>query len=112
MNLIQKTFQYAKFKRKGIRKAFSLAYEGKLSSSDYFLFISAILIVCIMIVLRYADYIDGVERHAENMRQAAEFNKQMAEKHEATIVSMLNGEFVMNGQKKSVCIFNAAGDCK
>lgn len=112
MNLYQKTKQYLYLRNKRIRNAFKLAYEGKLSYGDYFVLVAFLCIVGVIIALRFADEIDGIKVHAENMRTAAEFMQSKAIQHEATIASMLNGNVMINGRIVTLCQLDAAGQCR
>lgn len=112
MTLLTKTISYIKYKRKGMRKAFKLAYDGKLSAGDYYCAVMLLCIVGILLTLRFADYIDGLNSHAENMRSAAEYMQAEAIRREDVIVSMLNGSVMINGRIVTLCKLSAAGDCK
>lgn len=112
MTLPTKTISYIKYKRKGIRSAFKLAYEGKLSAGDYYCVLMLLCVIGILLTLRFADYIDGLNSHAENMRNAAEYNQAEAIRREDVIVSMLNGSVMINGRIVTLCKLDAAGSCK
>lgn len=112
MTLLTKTISYIKYKRKGIRNAFKLAYEGKLSAGDYYCVLMLLCVIAIMIVLRLADYIDQLEVKEAIMRQAAMDNQQEAIRREQVIVSILNGSAIINGRIKTFCMLDASGQCK
>lgn len=113
MNLLAKTLQFIYWARKGMKltKAMQI-YREPLTVGDYYSLVMLACVVVIIVVLRFADWIDGIQNHAENMRLAAEYNQAEAIRREEIIVSMLNGGVVINGRKVSLCVLNAAGECK
>jgi hypothetical protein len=113
MNLISKTRQFIYWTRKGMKitKAMQI-YREPLTVGDYYTLVMLACVAAIIVVLRFADYIDGVQKHAENMRLAAEHNQEEAIRREEIIVSMLNGSVVINGRKVSMCQLGAAGECR
>lgn len=113
MNILQKTRQFIYWYRKGMKLSRALSiFREPLTDGDYYILVKLACICAILTVLSFADYIDGIERHADNMRVAAEFNKEVAIHHEATIASMLNGSVMINGRIVTMCQLNAAGECK
>lgn len=47
------------------------------------------------------------QAYAQNLQ-----NELEARKNELLVISMLNGSIVVNGRVKSLCVYDAAGDCK
>ena len=113
MNIYQKTRQFISLWKRGLSfKSAAQCFKQPLTTGDYY---SLVMIAClagIIVVLRFAEYIDSIEQHADNMRVAAEFNQEVAIHHEATIASMLNGGVILNGRLVTMCIINAAGECR
>lgn len=113
MNLYRKIRQFISLKLRGVSfRSAAQCFKMPLTDDDYYILIMLACVCAILVVLSFADYIDGIQRHADNMRMASEYNQEVALHHERTIVSMLNGEFVMNGRRMTVCIYDAAGECR
>lgn len=113
MNLIAKTRQFIYWTRKGMKltKAMQI-YREPLIVGDYYSLVMLACIAVIIVVLRLADYIDQIEVQETIMRQAAEDNQAEAIRREEIIVSMLNGQVVINGRKVTLCVLDASGECK
>lgn len=113
MNLLAKTIQFISLKRRKVTfKSAALCFKQPLTVGDYYSLVMLACVAAIIVVLRFADYIDGVQNHAENMRQAAEHNQAEAIRREEIIVSMLNGGVILNGRLVTMCQLTAAGECK
>lgn len=113
MNLLSKTIQFISLKLRGVSfKSASLCFKQPLTAGDYYSLVMLACVAVIVVVLRFADWIDGIQNHAENMRVAAEYNQEVAIHHEATIASMLNGAVIINGRVVTMCQLTAAGECR
>lgn len=113
MNLISKTIQFISLKMRGFSfKSAAQCFKQPLTVGDYYSLVMLTCVAAIIVVLRFADYIYGVQNHAENMRQAAEHNQAEAIRREEIIVSMLNGGVIINGRKVTLCVLDAAGECR
>lgn len=113
MNLYAKTRQFISLKLRRVPfKSAAQCLKQPLTDSDYYILVMIACIAGIIVTLRFAEYIDSLQTHADVMRQAAEFNQQEAIHAQATIASMLNGAVVINGRTVTLCQLNAAGECK
>jgi len=113
MNLYRKLRQFISLKLRGVSfKSAAHCFRYPLTVADYYCMVMLACIAVILVVLKCADYIDQLQVKEAIMRQAAEDNQAEAIKREQVIVSMLNGEFVMNGRRMTVCIYDAAGRCR
>lgn len=113
MNLLSKTIQFISLKRRKVPfKSAALCFKQPLTVGDYYTIVMLACVAVIIVVLRLADYIDQIEVKEAIMRQAAEDNQAEAIRREEIIVSMLNGQVIINGRKVSLCMLGAAGECK
>lgn len=113
MNLISKTIQFISLKRRKVSfKSAAQCFKQPLTAGDYYSLVMLACVAVIIVVLRFADYVDQLQVKEEIMRQAAEDNQAEAIRREEIIVSMLNGGVVINGRKVTFCVLDAAGSCK
>lgn len=113
MTLLDKIQQYIHLRKYNIRSSWT---KSKLTDSDYWLITMIVCVILIVVTLYYADSID--KSLTEHQNQAIRAKNALHEanltvnKQELIIISMLNGSVIENGRIKTMCVLNAAGDCR
>lgn len=91
-------------------------FKQCLTANDYFIIVVIICALLIALVLNKADEIDNFQaKQATAIQNYAQDNARFrleAFKTEKLIVSMLNGAIIADGRLKTICMLNAAGECK
>jgi hypothetical protein len=118
MNLTTKLKNFMRLRAKGVslREAYKASFNYPLTDGDkYFLTITA-CIVLICLALHFKRDIDdeltlALERQAIASQMAYEYAEE--KQHiERVLVSALNGTYIENGRKVTLCVIGASGDCK
>ena len=87
-----------------------------LTANDYFIIVAIICALLIALVLNKADEIDSFQaKQANAIQNYAQDNARLrleAFKAWGLVASMLNGAIIIDGRLNTICLLNAAGDCR
>lgn len=87
-----------------------------LTANDYFIIVAISCAMLIALVLSKAEAIDNFQqKQAIAIQNYAQDNARLrleAFKTEKLVVSMLNGSIIIDGRLNTLCVLNAAGECK
>lgn len=117
MSIFNKCYEYARLRRKGVKiKSALQVFKNPLCELDYILITFIIAFALLAITYHYREEIDNyrADMNYKVVKLSIQnaHNEAMARKNELLVVSMLNGSFKENGALKTICVINAAGDCK
>jgi len=118
MNLITKLKNFMKLRAKGVslKQAYKASFNYPLTDGDIYALTITACIVLICLALSFKRDIDdemtlALERQAIASQMAHEYAEE--KQHiERVLVSALNGVYIENGRKVTLCVIGASGDCK
>jgi len=118
MNLITKLKNFMRLRAKGVslKQAYKASFNHPLTDGDKEALIITALIILICLALSFKRDIDdemtlALERQASASQMAQEYAEE--KQHiERVLVSALNGVYIENGRKVTLCVIGASGDCK
>ena len=117
MNLICKLKRFMKLRAKGISMKVALReFNHPLTTGDKYALTLIACIVALCVTLSYKREIDdsltlAIEREAIASQQLA--STYTEKQHiERVLASALNGVYIENGRKVTMCRIGAAGECK
>ena len=118
MNLITKLKNFMRLRAKGVslKQAYKAGFNYPLTDGDIYALTITACIVLILLALSFKRDIDdeltlALERQAIASQMAHEYAEE--KQHiERVLVSALNGVYIENGRKVTLCVIGASGECK